>query len=120
MEKIKLQQLPIPILSIIASLLPTKDVLDFRLVCKLFYEVTLCKQVLKQIKVKARNRIYKHFQKFLTESLSGGKFIHLDLSSVAENTITDILNLTPNINNLFINIKNIKCLKDQGVERDKK
>uniref|UniRef100_A0A7M5XMQ7 F-box domain-containing protein n=2 Tax=Clytia hemisphaerica TaxID=252671 RepID=A0A7M5XMQ7_9CNID len=116
MDKIKLQKLPIPILCMIASLLPTSDVLNFRLVCKIFYEVTLCREVLKQIKVKARNRSYKPFKKFLTESLSGGRFIHLDLFLATGATIANILNLTPNVNNLIINIKDIKCFKSQKLD----
>ena len=111
MSKKSIKKIPSVILSMVATYLSIKEIKSFRLVCRLFYNATMCKDVLKRLNVKARSTssIFVNFMK----GISGGKFVTLNLLSVKETSLSKILDSVPNVQNVAVNIKFLHLLKDK-------
>ena len=111
MNKKTIKKIPSVILSMIATYLSVKEIKSFRLVCRMFYDATICKDVLKRFTIKSRppSKIFMDFLK----GISGGKFVTLDLLSVKESSLRKILDSVPNIQNVAVNVKGLHHLKSK-------
>ena len=111
MSKKSIKKIPSVILTMVATYLSVKEIKSFRLVCRIFYEATICKDVLERLNVKARSpsNTFVNFMK----GISGGKFVTLNLLSVKEASLKKILDLVPNLQNVAVNIRLLHLLKDK-------